>query len=103
MVSSQSLLLTIRERAPSTNFMRGWVGPRAGLGIRAKRKISCPYWESNHDSLTIQPIAQPLYQKYKLLDYNAHINLIIYSYKSINMNIAQIKEQNTAVSANPST
>jgi hypothetical protein len=31
------------------------VGPRAGLNVTEKRKISCPYWESNPDSLVIQP------------------------------------------------
>jgi hypothetical protein len=29
-------------------------GPRAGLEVMEKRKISLPYWESNHDSSVVQ-------------------------------------------------
>jgi hypothetical protein len=38
---------TLRERAPITHWIGGWVGPRAGLNTMEKRKIFCPYEESN--------------------------------------------------------
>jgi hypothetical protein len=30
-------------------------GPKAGLDTVEKRQISCPCWESNSDSLAVQP------------------------------------------------
>jgi hypothetical protein len=41
---------TPRERAPGTPWIGGWVGPRAGLGAVAKRKIPRPCRDSNHRS-----------------------------------------------------
>jgi hypothetical protein len=38
---------TPMESAPGTNWMGGWVGPRAVLGAIVKRKIPSPRWESN--------------------------------------------------------
>jgi hypothetical protein len=35
-----------RERAPSTHWIGGWVGPRAGLDAEVKRKIPSPCLES---------------------------------------------------------
>jgi hypothetical protein len=32
---------------PSTNWIGGWVGPRAGLDATEKNKISCPCRETN--------------------------------------------------------
>jgi hypothetical protein len=32
------------ERAPSTHFIGGWVGPRASLDAEARRKFLCPCW-----------------------------------------------------------
>ena len=34
-------------KIPHCPLKRGWVGPRAGLDVMEKRKISCPCWESN--------------------------------------------------------
>jgi hypothetical protein len=39
-----------------THWIREWVDSRAGPGAVEKRKISCPYQESNP---TVQPIACP--------------------------------------------
>jgi hypothetical protein len=33
---------TPRERAPSTHWIGGWVGPRAGLDAVVRRKIPSP-------------------------------------------------------------
>jgi hypothetical protein len=38
---------TPRERAPGTNWIGGWVGPRAVLGAAVKRKIPSPHRELN--------------------------------------------------------
>jgi hypothetical protein len=32
---------------PSSHWIGGWVDPRVSLDAEAKRKISCPCWESN--------------------------------------------------------
>jgi hypothetical protein len=38
---------TPRDRAPGTNWIGGWVGPRAGLDAVAKIKVPCPNRKSN--------------------------------------------------------
>jgi hypothetical protein len=37
------------QRTPCTNWIGGWVGPRAGLDAGARRKIDCPCRGSNPD------------------------------------------------------
>jgi hypothetical protein len=49
---------TPRERAAGTNWIGGWVGPRAILDVVMKRKISSPRWESNSRTPIVQPVAQ---------------------------------------------
>jgi hypothetical protein len=49
---------TRRERAPSTHFIGGWVGPRAVLDAVVKRKIPSPRRESNPWTPIIQLVAQ---------------------------------------------
>jgi hypothetical protein len=48
------------ERAPGTHWIGGWIGLRTGLDAVEKRKISCPYWESNPNSSAVQSIAIPI-------------------------------------------
>jgi hypothetical protein len=48
---------TLRETAPSTHCIGGWVGPRFSLDIMEKRKVSCHYQESNPSSLVIQSVS----------------------------------------------
>jgi len=38
---------TLRERAPSTHWIGGWVGPRTSLDAAVRRKIPSPYWDSD--------------------------------------------------------
>jgi hypothetical protein len=38
------------------------VGPRAGLDVMQKTKISYPYQKSNPDSSVVNPVAQELYR-----------------------------------------
>ena len=35
---------TPRSFIPRTHRIKGWVGPRADLGVLEKRKLYCPYW-----------------------------------------------------------
>jgi hypothetical protein len=51
---------TLRERAPGTHWIGGWVGPRAFLDAVVKRKIPNPRRESNPKT----PIVQPVVQRY---------------------------------------
>jgi hypothetical protein len=47
-----------QERTPGTNWIGGWVGPRAALDAVVKRKIPSPGRESNPRTPIVQPIAQ---------------------------------------------
>jgi hypothetical protein len=47
-----------RERAPSTYWLEGWVGPRAVLDTVVKRKIPSPRRESNPRTPIVQPVAK---------------------------------------------
>jgi len=38
---------TPKESSPTTHWIGGWMGPRAGLDMVSKRKIPSPHWESN--------------------------------------------------------
>jgi hypothetical protein len=49
---------TSREKDPGTQWIGGWVGPRAVLDAVVKRKIPSPRLESNPRTPIIQPIAQ---------------------------------------------
>jgi hypothetical protein len=51
---------TSREKALGTHCIGGWVGPRVGLNVMEKRKISCPYREWNPDSSAVHPVAYSL-------------------------------------------
>jgi hypothetical protein len=55
--SASRFYFTPEETAPGTHYIQGWVGPRAGLDVMEKRKISCPYQELNPDLMVIQPVA----------------------------------------------
>jgi hypothetical protein len=48
---------TPRERAPGTQWIGGWVGPRAGLDTVVKSNIPSPCWDSNPRSSSPQPSA----------------------------------------------
>jgi hypothetical protein len=43
------------EKVRSTYHTGGWVSTKANLDILDKRKITCPYQESNPDSFIFQP------------------------------------------------
>jgi len=47
---------TTRESAPITQWIGGWVGPRAGQDMVLK-KFPAPHQESNPDHLIVQPVA----------------------------------------------
>jgi hypothetical protein len=53
-VTFVSLLLTPRQTNHGTHCTGGRVGPRDRLNVMEKRKISCPYQESNSDSSVAQ-------------------------------------------------
>jgi hypothetical protein len=46
-----------KETAISTHYIDGWVGPKDGLDIMEKRKISWTYKELKPDTWVIQLIA----------------------------------------------
>jgi hypothetical protein len=46
------------ERAPGTDWIGGWLGPRAVLDVVVKRKIPSPRRESNPRTPIVQPVAQ---------------------------------------------
>jgi hypothetical protein len=50
--------LSPKERAPSTHWIGGWVGPRAVLDAVVKRKIISPCRESNPRTPIVQLVAQ---------------------------------------------
>jgi hypothetical protein len=47
-----------RERAPDTQWIGGWVGPKAALDAVVKRKLPSSHLESNSRTLIVQPVAQ---------------------------------------------
>jgi hypothetical protein len=49
---------TPRERASGTDWIGGWVGPRAVLDAVVKRKIPSPRRESNPRNPIVQLVAQ---------------------------------------------
>jgi hypothetical protein len=49
---------TPRERAPGTQCIGGWLGPRAVLDAVVKKKIPSFRRESNPGTPIIQPVAQ---------------------------------------------
>jgi hypothetical protein len=48
----------LRERAPDTYWIGGWVGPRAVLDAVVKREILSPCRESNRRTPIVQPVAK---------------------------------------------
>jgi hypothetical protein len=50
--------LPLKERAPATHWIGGWVGPRAVLDAVVKRKIPSPHRDSNPRTPIVQPVAQ---------------------------------------------
>jgi len=44
---------TPRERAPSTHWVGGSMGPRAGLDMMVRKQIPSPYWDSNPQSSSL--------------------------------------------------
>jgi hypothetical protein len=59
------LLLFPWEKAPGTNWIGGWVGPRPGLDNVEKRKI-WPYRDLNSDPSVVQLVASR-YTDYAIL------------------------------------
>jgi hypothetical protein len=47
----------LRERAPGTHWIGGWLGPRAVLDAVVKREIPSPLRESNPRAPIVQPVA----------------------------------------------
>jgi hypothetical protein len=52
---SRSGHFTSRKRTPSTYWIGGWVGPRAGLEAVVKRKIPSPRRESIRRTQIVSP------------------------------------------------
>jgi hypothetical protein len=57
-VSFTTRPIYLREKAPGTHWIGGWVGPRAVLDTVVKRKIPSPRRESNPRTPIVQPVAQ---------------------------------------------
>jgi hypothetical protein len=55
--------LQIKERAPGSHWIGGWVEPRAGLDTVVKRGTLSPSWDSNPDHPIIQPVVSRLLTK----------------------------------------
>jgi hypothetical protein len=47
---------TLGERAPDTRSIGGWLGPSTSMDD-TERRYSCPFWDWNSDSSTVQPAA----------------------------------------------
>jgi hypothetical protein len=47
-LASRPSRFALTERAPGTNWIGGWVGPRTILGAMVKRELPSPRRESNH-------------------------------------------------------
>jgi hypothetical protein len=56
--ASRSGRFTLRERAPGTHWIGGWVGPSVILATEVKRKMPSPCQESNPRTPIVQPVAQ---------------------------------------------
>jgi hypothetical protein len=50
------------ERVLGTHFVRGWVGPKAGMNAVEEIKIYFLCLESKPNSWVVQPVAYSLYQ-----------------------------------------
>jgi hypothetical protein len=57
-IASRLGRFTPRERAPGTQCIGGWVGPRAVRDAMVKREIPSPRQESNPRTPIVQPVAQ---------------------------------------------
>jgi hypothetical protein len=58
LLASRSGRFTLRERAPGTHWIGGWVGPIAVLDAVVKKKISSSRRESKPRTPIVQPVAQ---------------------------------------------
>jgi hypothetical protein len=56
--ASRTGRFTPREWAPGSQWIGGWVGPRAVLDAVVKRKIPSPHRESEPRTLIVHPVAQ---------------------------------------------
>jgi hypothetical protein len=54
MVNFTNLKILSRKRAPGTHWRGSWVKPRTSPDTVENKKLSCPYWELNPDSLAVQ-------------------------------------------------
>jgi hypothetical protein len=68
--ASHPCYFTARETAHGTHCTGGRVGHRDGLDVMEKRKISCPYRETNLDPSVAQPVAWSLYR----LSYHGYLS-----------------------------